>query len=635
MKQRDLRGLLLSATMFVLMLVLSTAVLAETSDVLTRDQIDEQDKWDLSDIYPDWEAWQADMEKIEGMMDKFAGLKGSLSSGPEAILKAYLLNDEIDIVAYKVYRYPGLQNKLDSRDNDISAKLQQVQILFSQFETKTAWLAPEMLSIGWDKVGKWLEETEALAPFRYPIVDLYRQQEHVLSEDKEQLLSYFGQFNSSVFSAYTAISSADIKFGEIVLADGKTVTVTPATYRLILATNREQDDRARAFESHYGIYNSSKNTYAALYNQVLQRDWAKAQARGFSSCMEATLDGNNVPVDVYKNLVKAVSEGVGPAHRYYALRKKHLGLETYHGYDGSIPLVEFDKTYEWDEAVAMVIEAVSPLGKDYQDKIRFALENRWVDVYETAGKTSGAFHAGTYGVHPYVLMNYNKTLDNIFTLAHEMGHAMHSVLSEANQPKATSAYTIFVAEVASTLNERLLMEYMLRKTDDPIERVALLQQQIEGILRTFYTQVMFADYEMQAHEMVENGTPITAESLTELYSSLWKNNMGEAVTFDSLYGTTWARISHFYRSPYYVYKYATCYASSAQIVGTILAKGENADPEAALERYMNLLKAGGSDYPMELLKEAGVDLSQPEPVQAMVDLLGNLVTRYEQELEKL
>lgn len=635
MKQRDLHRLFTRATLFVLMLGLSGIVLAQSSDLPTRDQIEEKYKWDLSDIYPDWEAWQADMEKIEGMMDEFADLKGTLTSGPEALIYAYRLNDQLDVLAYKVYRYPGLQSALDSRDNEIAAKLQEVQNLFARFNTKTAWLKPEMLSIGWDKVGQWLEETEALAPFRYPIEDLYRQQEHVLSEDKEQLLAYFAPFNGSVSSTYGAISSADIEFDKMVLDNGDTTKVTPGNYRLILATNRNQTDRARAFETHYGVYAKNKNTYAALYNQVLQRDWGMAQARGFSSCLEEALYDDNVPVDVYKNLVKTVSEGVAPAHKYYALRKKQLGLETYHGYDGSIPLVDFNKTYEWDEAVEMVIEAVAPLGKDYQNKVRFGLENRWVDVYETDGKRSGAFNAGTYGIHPYVLMNYNGTLDNVFTLAHEMGHAIHSVLAEENQPKSTSDYTTFVAEVASTLNERLLMEYMLSRTDNPIERVALLQQQIEGILGTFYTQVMFADYEMQTHEMVENGTPITAESLTELYTNLWKNNMGEAVTFDTLYGSTWARIGHFYRYHYYVYKYATCYASSAQIVGSILAEGESADPDAARERYLNLLRAGGSDYPMELLKQAGVDLSQPEPIQAAVDLLDDLVTRYEQELSKL
>lgn len=601
---------------------------------LNRDEIPDKYKWDLSDIYPDWESWEEDLNRLETMMDDYAALKGTLAEGPEQLLKAYLLGDQLGMIAYKVYQYPGLTRATDTRNNEVSARLQRVQALFAKFNVATAWFDPELLTIPWDTMKVWLDKTKELAPYRYGIENLYRQQEHVLDEDKEQLLSYFSRFNGTPGSIYSELSTSDIKFNDVTLSTGETVTLTPGKYDNILSTDRDQEDRKKAFEGHYNAYNDNLNTYAAIYNSVLQRDWAQAQARNYSSSLEAALDGDNVPVAVFDNLLATVKAGTEPVKRYMRLRKEALGLDTYHFYDGRIPIVDFDKKYEYDDISDWILDSVKPLGKDYQKKMREAFKGGWIDVYENEGKRSGAFSSGVYGVHPYMLMNYNETLESVFTLAHEAGHTMHTIYSQENQPFATAGYTIFVAEVASTLNEALFLDYMFERSDDPKERIALLQQAIDNIFGTFYTQVLFADYEQRAHKLAEQGQPITADVLRTLYLDLVKEYYGDAVVADDLYGALFARISHFYGSPYYVYKYATCFASSAKLVKEITSDDKKTR-EASLERYLTLLKSGGNDYPMEQLKKAGVDLSQPETIQAIVDQLSDLVTRLEGELANL
>jgi len=603
-------------------------------NTLNRAEIPDKYKWNLNDIYPSWEAWDAGMKQFESLMEEYANMKGTLAQGPQQILKAYQLSDELGMLSYKVYRYPALMLATDTRNNEVSARLQQIQILFSQFGIATAWFNPEILAIPWETMATWLNETPELAPYRYGIEDLYRQQAHVLDEEKEQLLSYYSQFRGTPGAIYSELSTSDIDYPEVTLSDGEDVTLTPGQYYNTLSTNRNQADRATAFENFYSTYAANANTYAAIYNGVLQRDWANAQARKYNSTLEAALDGNNVPAEVFENLVTVVKAGTAPVHRYYTLRKEALGLETYHGYDGSIPVADWDKTYEYDEITDWIVESVKPLGEDYQKKMQLAFDGGWIDVYENEGKRSGAFSAGVYGVHPYMLLNYSETLEDVFTVAHEMGHSMHTMLSNENQPFATSDYTIFVAEVASTLNEALFLDYMLEHSKDPMERVALLEQTIENIIGTFYTQVMFADFEWQAHQMVERGEPITADVLSELYTNLWKDFHGDAVTFDDLYGSTWTRIGHFYRSPYYVYKYATCFASSAKLHNEITSKDKKTR-KAALEHIMTLLKSGGNDDPYKQLVKAGVDLAQPETIQAIVDQLDELVTKLEQELAKM
>jgi oligoendopeptidase F len=593
-----------------------------------RDQIADRFKWDLSKIYPDWNAWHAAYVELDRKIDEFAALRGSLDRGANALLSALSLRDEIGQLEYKVWYFASLCYDQDQRDNQVNAKRQEVQILFAKAAQASAWFDPELLTIPLETVRDWLAANSKLAVYRFAIEDLYRQQEHVLDDKGERLLSLSSRFSSAPNDAYAALSTADVKHPTVVLPSGVESTLTYGQYRAILATNPNQADRAAAFHEFHKIYEATVNTYAALYNGVLQRDWFHAQARGYRSTLDAALHGNNIPTAVVENLIEQAKAGTDPLRRYHRLRKKLLGLETYHSYDTAIPLVEFDRKYPYDDVVAGLPASVEALGGDYQREMHEILNGQAIDVYENPGKRSGAYSAPVYGCQPYMLLNYNDTLDAAFTLAHEMGHSMHTVLSHRSQPFVYAGYTIFVAEVPSTLSEALFLDYMLKRTTDEHERIVLLQHAIDGIVTTFYTQVMFADYELQAHRLVEGGKPVTADVLGEIYFGLLQAYHGDAIDYDEQSHVTWARIPHFYSTPYYVYQYATCFASSAQLMKQLTGRSDTNRHEA-IARYLTLLKAGGSDHPMTLLKEAGVDLSQPETVQAVVEQLDVLVTQLE------
>jgi oligoendopeptidase F len=557
-----------------------------------------------------------------------------LSQGPAAILKAYRAYDEIGMLQYKVYRYPQLQRDVDTRNQDIAGRFQRVGAIFAKFGTATAWFTPELLTIPQPTMENWIRETRDLEIYRFAIMDNYRQQEHVLDEKGERLLSLAARFNQTPTATFQELSTSDIKFPKVALSDGKEITLSPGTYQQVLQTNYVQADRAKAFDAYLGTYAATANTYAAIYNGVMQRGWFSAQARNYKSTLEAALDGNAVPPAVVETLVETVRAGTGPLQRYHKLRKRLLNLDTYHLYDGSIPIYRTDKVYPYDDAKEVVISSVAPLGEEYIAQYKKFVSGGRIDVYENEGKRSGAYNAGVYGVGPYLLLNYNDTLDAVFTFAHEAGHAMHTVLSYATQPFVTADYTIFVAEVASTTNERFLLNKLLETTTDPKERFLLLQHAVDSIVGTFYTQVLFADYELQAHRLVEKDQPITQDVLSGIYAKLMKDYYGDAVTIDDKYKYTWTRIPHFYNSPYYVYQYATCFASSAKLFKD-MTTGSAESRKAATERYLTLLKSGGNDYPMNQLKKAGVDLTQRATVQAVVDQMNELVTQMEAEAAKI
>jgi oligoendopeptidase F len=593
-----------------------------------RQDIDGRFKWNLGAIFPDWNGWQAAYDELDQRIAAFAALQGTLNSGGHALLEALRLRDTIGQLEYKVWYFASLCYDQDQRDNGINAKRQQVQILFAKAAQAAAWFDPELLQIPLGTIQAWMADTPALAVYRFAVEDLYRQQEHVLDDKGERLLSLSSRFSSSPNDAYAALSTADARHPTITLPSGNQATLTYGQYRAILATNRNQADRAAAFHEFHQLYAANVNTYATLYNGVLQRDWFHAQARGYASTLDAALHGNNIPPAVVENLIAQTKAGVGPLRRYHRVRRQALGLDSYHIYDSSIPLVDFDRKYPYDAAIAALPVSVEPLGAEYQRLMREVLDGQCIDVYENPGKRSGAYSAPVYGCQPYMLLNYNDTLDAAFTLAHEMGHSMHTVLSHAHQPFVYAGYTIFVAEVPSTLSEALFLEHLLAHTDDEHERIVLLQHAIDGIVATFYTQVMFADYEVQAHRLVEEGRPVTADVLGEIYFNLLQAYHGDALDYDEASRITWSRIPHFYSTPYYVYQYATCFASSAQFMKQLTSGGPR-DREQAIARYLTLLKAGGSDHPMTLLKTAGVDLSQPETVHAVVEHLDTLVTELE------
>jgi oligoendopeptidase F len=592
-----------------------------------REDVPERFKWNLSDIFPDWNAWDGGYKTLEAGIDRYASLKGTLSGGADALLVAFRLSEELGQLAYKVWYYPSLQYDEDQRDNAINAKRQQVQILFARLAQAESWFNPELLSIPLETVRGWMQQSEPLRLYRFAIENLYRQQEHVLDEAGEKLMSLSSRLSSAPNDAYWALSTADAKFPTITLSTGEQVTVSYGQYRALLATRREQSDREAAFRALHETYRTTLNTYASLYNGVCQRDWFQARARGYKSTLEAALHGDNIPTSVVENLIETTRAGVEPLRRYHRLRRKALGVSSYQVYDFSIPLVTFDKKYPYDDVLDWIVRSVAPLGTEYQARMSEGFAGRWIDVYENEGKRSGAYSAPVYGTHPYMLLNYTDTLDDVFTTAHEMGHSMHTILSHQAQPFVYSSYTIFVAEVPSTLSEALLLEYMLKHSTDPDERIVLLQHAIDNITGTFFTQVMFADYELRAHRLAEQDQPITSEILTEIYTGLLTDYYGDAVDTNPLTGVTWARIPHFFNSPYYVYQYATCFASAARLAHDIM--GGNTDVR---DRYLTLLGSGGNDYPMEQLKKAGVDLSQPDTVRAVIEQLDDLVTRLEREL---
>ena len=603
----------------------------EPGALTTRDAVPLRYKWDLSAICSGWDEWQRHFRDLEQGIERFKSYQGTLAKGPEQLLAAYRAMDEIGPLTYKIWYFAALQHDEDQRNNEINARRQQVQILFARYHEASAWFHPEVLAIPLETVRAWMAANESLAVYRFAIESLFHEQEHVLDEAGERLLSLSTRFSSVPKDTYDALSTADMRPPSITLSTGERVTLTYGQYRALLETNRRQDDRAAAYRAFHQTYSDSQNTYAALYNGVLQRDWFHARARGYATTLDSALHGNNIPTAVVETLIRVTKDGVEPLRRYHRLRRRVLGLESYRLFDIFVPLVEHDAKYAYDEVGSWIVDSVAPLGRDYQQNVREAFDGRWIDVFENVGKRSGAYSAPVYGSHPYMLLNYNETLDAVFTLAHEMGHSMHTLLSHRAQPFVYAGYTIFVAEVPSTLNEALFLDLMLERAQSRQERAVLLQHAIDSIASTFYTQVMFADYELQAHRLVENDQPVTAEALNAIYRSLLDAYYGDVIDSEELSQFTWARIPHFFSTPYYVYQYATCFASTARLMQGIRSSNP-AEREDAVNRYLNLLKAGGSDYPMNLLARAGVDLSQPDTVRAVSAELDTLVARLEQEL---
>ena len=593
-----------------------------------RAALAERHKWNLDDIYPDWAAWEVGRATLDRRIGEYAALKGTLASGPDRLLAAYRLNDELGQLAYTVYFYPSLRYDEDQRDNQVNARRQQVQALLARWQEATSWFSPELLTLPLATVREWMAANPDLAVYRFAIEEVFRLQEHVLNEQGERLMSLSSRLSSAPNEAYLALSTADAKFPEITLSTGERVTMTYGQYRAVLATNRSQADRRQAFLAHYGTYASSLNTYATLYHGVCQRDWFHARSRGYQTTLDAALHGNAIPRSVVDNLIATTRAGVQPLRRYHQLRRRALKLDRYYPYDFSIPIVEWNRRYDYDAVLEPIVRAVAPLGDEYQSRMWRGFRERWIDVYENDGKRSGAYSAPVYGVHPYMLMNWADTLDDVFTLAHEMGHSMHTMLTHERQPFVYSDYTIFVAEVPSTLSEALLLEHLLEQATDRDEQIVLLQHAIDSITSTFYTQVLFADFELAAHVRVEQDEPITADVLSALYKERFDAYYGDSVDIEDLTPITWTRIPHFFNTPYYVYQYATCFASAARLAREITS-GDAASRANARQRYLELLAAGGSDHPMALLKRGGVDLSEPETILAVVDQLDRLVTRLE------
>ena len=597
-----------------------------------RDNIGQEYKWNLSDIYENYSAWEKDFEKVGELKRELAKFKGQFGNEGK-LLEFFQKQEEMDKISYKLYRYPQLARDLNSSDKEAVEHLQKVQFLFAEISTELSWVNSELVD-NRENIEKWIEKKE-FDDYRFGLKNLFRLQKHILEEKESKLLSYYSSFFSAPRSIYSEVTVTDVEWPQVTLSSGEKVDVTPANYSKILSTNRNQEDRKLMFQTFYTIYEKKKNTIAAIYNSILQKGIASKKAYNYDSFLLSHLESDNIPEEIYLNLVNTAKNNTKPLQRYLKLRKKILGLEKYYNFDGSINLIEFDKEYEYDDAKEIVLNSVAPLGKDYVEKMKKAISEGWLDVFEAKGKRTGAYSAGVYGVHPYMLLNYNKTLDSVFTLAHELGHTLHTLYSDENQPFSMADYTIFVAEVASTFNERLLLDYMLENTNDPKERIALLEQEIGNIVGTFYFQALLADYEYQAHKLAEAGEPITAEVLSKIMEDLFDKYYGDIIEKDELIYIFWARVPHFFNSPFYVYQYATCFASSAILYEKMINSSDESERKETLDKYIQLLSSGGNDFPMEQLKKAGVDLSKIETIEAVAKQFDLLLDKLEVEIGKL
>lgn len=599
---------------------------------LKRDNVGQEYKWNLSDIYENYLVWEKDFGKVSELKKELAGFKGQFGNEGK-LLEFFQKQEEMDKISYKLYRYPQLARDLNSLDKEAVEHLQKVQFLFAEISTELSWVNSELVD-NRENIEKWIEKKE-FDDYRFGLKNLFRLQKHILEEKESKLLSYYSSFFSAPRSIYSEVTVTDVEWPQVTLSSGEKVDVTPANYSKILSTNRNQEDRKLMFQTFYTIYEKKKNTIAAIYNSILQKGIASKKAYNYDSFLLSHLESDNIPEEIYLNLVNTAKNNTKPLQRYLKLRKKILGLEKYYNFDGSINLIEFDKEYEYDDAQKIVLNSVAPLGKDYVEKMKKAISEGWLDVFESKGKRTGAYSAGVYGVHPYMLLNYNKTLDSVFTLAHELGHTLHTLYSDENQPFSMADYTIFVAEVASTFNERLLLDYMLENTSDPKERIALLEQEIGNIVGTFYFQALLADYEYQTHKLAEAGEPITAEVLSKIMEDLFDKYYGDIIEKDDLIYIFWARVPHFFNSPFYVYQYATCFASSAILYEKMINSSDESKRKEMLDKYIQLLSSGGNDFPMEQLKKAGVDLSKIETIEAVAKQFDLLLDKLEVEIGKL
>ena len=594
-----------------------------------RNLIEDKYKWNLKDIYLSWDEWDKDLKRFKELVKEIPKFKGQAKKKAEAYIELEEKIEEISRVLDKLYLYPYMLKDLDSTDEIASVKMQEIEMAYTDYAVDTAWIAPELLEVSEETMKEWIEKYPILKIREFPISEMYRLRKHILSEDKEQLLSHYGQFMGSSSDIYAELSISDIKWNTVKLSTGEELAVSNGVYSKILSTNRNQDDRRLAFEALYKSYENSKNTFAAIYRAIVQKNVASSRARNYESCLDVALENKNVPREVFLSLLEASQENIAPLKRYIELRKKALKLKEYHYYDNSINIVDYNKTFDYDTAKNMVLNSVEPLGKDYQEKLKKAISEGWLDVFETKNKRSGAYSLNIYDVHPYMLLNYQETMDDVFTLAHELGHTLHSMLSSENQPYPTADYTIFVAEVASTFNERLLLDYMLENSDDSLEKIALLEQSLGNIVGTYYIQTLFANYEYEVHKLIEEGKAITPDILDGIMETLFKKYFGDTVVIDELQKIIWSRIPHFFNSPFYVYQYSTSFASSAKLYENL-----KKNPDSR-ERYLKLLKSGGNNHPMEQLKLAGVDLSNKEAFISVAKEFDRLLDILEEELKKI
>jgi len=591
-----------------------------------RSEIDDKFKWQLEDIYADNSIWEDDYKDLVSKSEAFTAFSGKLSEGGDVLLEAFAASTYINQKLEKMYVYAHMRRDEDNAEPKYQDMLMRVEFLAADISAKMSFFEPELTNISEEILRGYITSVPGMELYRFVIEEHLRQKEHVLSEKEERLLALASEALGTADEVFSMFNDADIKFSVIKGPDGKKTELTKGRFSVFMDSS-ERAVRKNAFKALYKSYTDYKNTLAACYSGSVKADCFYAKARKFSGCLNAALDSDNVPVEIYDRLIEATHKNFKTLHEYFKVRKKALGIRSLHLYDMYVPLVKLpEKKYSFDEAKQIVLEAMRPLGEEYCDVLREAYENRWIDIYENAGKTSGAYSWGCYGTHPYVLLNWQGTVDDVFTLAHELGHAMHTYYSNKNQPYIYAGYKIFVAEVASTVNENLLIKYLLAKSTDSDEKAYLINHYLESIRLTIIRQVMFAEFEKKVHAMCESGESLTCETLCDTYYKLNLEYFGKGVAVDKEIAMEWARIPHFYNA-FYVYKYAIGFSAAVKLSDNVLS----GDSELR-RRYLDFLKSGGSDYPIELLKNAGVDLRTPEAVDSAMQLFKDMLNEFKQYL---
>jgi len=596
------------------------------SKVLARHEVPAELKWRLEDIYASDELFEQDLAKAKDSLAGVGELRGTITS-KERLLHALRRRDELAMLIDRIFAYAYMRRDEDNSNSKYQAYADQALSLMVMANSASAFLEPEILSLDSAVVWEWVEAEPELEAYRHFLHNILRRKAHTLSAEQEELLAGAGELGSAPGVIFGMFNDADLKFPEITNEEGEKVELTHGRYIQFLES-RDRRVREEAFTALYTTYEKWKNTLGAMYTSELKQARFFAKTRRYNSALEAALDSDNVQPEVYHNLIQAIEGNLELLHKYVALRKELLGVDELHMYDLYVPMVHDEQqTIPREAAAAMVQEGLEALGPTYLNDLKQAFTDGWIDWLENRGKTSGAYSWGTYGVHPYVLMNYQDNLDNMFTLAHELGHAMHSYYSDKNQPFVNAQYSIFVAEVASTVNEALVMRHLLSKTESPKQRMYLLNHFLEQFRGTVFRQTMFAEFELIVHDKVNKGESLTADQLSEIYYGLNKKYYGKDIVVDPLIALEWARIPHFYR-PFYVYQYATGFSAAIALAEQILTEGE-----PARQRYLAFLGSGGSDYPIELLKKAGVDMTSPQPITSAMQVFGELLAELE-ELSK-
>lgn len=596
-----------------------------TSHVPDRREIPAAHKWHLNDIYASDELWQQDFDKLQSSLQPMEKFKGNLASSSEQLVACLKARDELGIISGKLYAFARMHRDENTADAKYQGMTSKVESLLAEAASVTAFIEPEILAIPDETLANFRQNEKGLAEYNFYFNNLTRQKQHVLSPNEEAILSRVSEVTQASENTFNMLAHADLEFPLTIDEQGHSVQLSEGRYNLFIRSSN-RDVRRQAFNHLFTTYNKYRNTFASTLSGNVKKNVFYAKTRNYDSALESALKGDNVPTEVYDNLITTVHNNLAPLHRYVALKKKALQLDEIHMYDLYTPLVQdIQLSLPYEEGVKLVRSGLKPLGSDYENILDKGLTSGWIDVYENKGKQTGAYSWGNYGTHPFVLLNYNNRYDAVSTLAHEMGHAIHSYYSQQQQPYPTSSYTTFCAEVASTTNEILLLEHMLKTTTDKKLKLYLINQYLEQVRGTVYRQTMFAEFEKLLHAAVEQNQPLTADRLDNLWHELNVKYYGPTIIVDKEIDVEWARIPHFYMD-FYVYQYVTGYSAATTLAEKILQEGKPAQ-----ENYINFLKSGGSDYSINLLKQAGVDMSSPQPIEITLTKFSTMLD----EMEKL